>query len=139
MGAAVLRYRPTMAASLLSIVVDCREPRALAEFWATALAYELHERNPGEVMVSDPSGHGGSLYFMEVPEAKSGKNRLHPDLVTEGPLEDEVARLVRAGATVVAHRQDPAVYDNPDTWTVLQDPEGNEFCVARADGVTGWS
>jgi predicted enzyme related to lactoylglutathione lyase len=123
---------------LLSVVVDCRDPRVLAEFWARVLAYEISERNPGEVMISDPAGTGGVLYFMEVPESKSGKNRLHLDLVTDGPLESEVTRLVGAGATVVDHRQDPGDYENPDTWTVLQDPEGNEFCVARASTIPGW-
>ena len=59
--------------------------------------------------------------------------------MTGGSLEDEVARLVGAGATVVTQRHDPAAFDNPDTWTVLQDPEGNEFCVARAESVTGWA
>jgi hypothetical protein len=89
--------------------------------------------------VSDPAGGGASLYFMKVPEPKAGKNRLHLDLLTEGSMEAEVARLARAGAEVVEVRQDPASMDNPDTWTVMRDPEGNEFCVTSTATLTGWA
>ena len=128
-----------MAVSLLVVVVDCRDPRSQAEFWAQALGYQVSERNPDEFQVSDPAGAGGSLYFMKVPEPKTGKNRLHLDLVTPGPMEAEVARLVGAGAEVVEVRHDPPSLDNPDTWTVLRDPEGNEFCVSSTATLTGWA
>jgi hypothetical protein len=51
------------------------------------------------------------------------------------------AKLVAAGATLVEMRPDPATFANPDTWAVLQDPEGNEFCVLNAGSVTAlvWS
>jgi Glyoxalase-like domain len=68
--------------SLLSVIVDCHDPRRQAEWWAQALAYQVSRRNPDEFQVSDPAGAGGSLYFMKVPEPKVGKNRLHLDLVT---------------------------------------------------------
>ena len=80
-----------------------------------------------------------SLYFMKVPEPKAGKNRLHLDLVTEGSMEAEAARLAVAGAEVVEVRHDPASLDNPDTWTVMRDPEGNEFCVTSSETLTGWA
>ncbi len=54
-----------------------------------------------------------------------------------GPIEDEVARLVGAGGTLVEMRVDPPAYANPDTLAVMLDPEGNEFCVLNADSVTG--
>ena len=79
--------------SLLAVIVDCRDPRRQAEFWAHALAYRVSQRNPDEFLVSDPAGTGGSLYFMKVPEPKTGKNRLHLDVVTSGSMEAEVARL----------------------------------------------
>jgi len=125
--------------SLLVVVVDCRDPLRQAEFWAQALTYNVTQRNPDEFQVSDPTGTGGSLYFMKVPEPKVGKNRLHLDLVTPGPMEAEVPRLVEAGAQMVEVRQDPASYDNPDTWTVMRDPEGNEFCVTSTATLTGWA
>jgi predicted enzyme related to lactoylglutathione lyase len=125
--------------SLLVVVVDCRDPLRQAEFWAQALAYRISQRNPDEFQVSDPAGVGGSLYFMKVPEPKVGKNRLHLDLVTAQSMEDEVRRLVEAGAELVEVRQDPPTMDNPDTWTVLRDPEGNEFCVTSTATLTGWA
>jgi Glyoxalase-like domain len=53
-------------------------------------------------------------------------------------MESEVARLVDVGASVIEVRQDPESLDNPDTWTVLAGPEGNEFCVTSTSTLTGW-
>jgi hypothetical protein len=128
-----------MSASLLAVVVDCHDPLRQAEFWAHALAYKVSQRNPDEFQVSDPTGAGTSLYFMKVPEPKTGKNRLHVDLVTPGPMEAEVTRLANAGAEVVEVRQDPHSLDHPDTWTVMRDPEGHEFCVTSTATLTGWT
>jgi len=128
-----------MSASLFAVVVDCRDPLRQAEFWALALAYQVNRRNPDEYQVSDPGGGAVSLYFMKVPEPKASKNRLHLDLVTEGSMEAEAARLAAAGAKVVEVRHDPASLDNPDTWTVMGDPEGNEFCVTSTATLTGWA
>ena len=125
--------------SLLAVVVDCHDPLRQAKFWAQALADKVSQRNPDEFQVSDPAGAGGSLYFMKVPEPKAGKNRLHLDLVTDGSMEAEVIRLVEAGAQLIEVRQDLASYDNPDSWTVMRDPEGNEFCVTSTATLTGWA
>ena len=127
-----------MPVSLFAVVVDCGDPLHQAEFWAQALGFTMSRRNPDEYQVSDPAGNGGSLYFMKVPESKTGKNRLHLDLLATGSMEAEVARLTDAGARMVEVRQDPASLDNPDTWTVLLDPEGNEFCVTSTATLTGW-
>ena len=62
---------------------------------------------------------------MRVPEPRTEKNRLHPDLVTDGPLDDEVSRLTGLGARPVEVRQDPASMQNPGTWAVLEDPESH--------------
>ena len=126
-----------MSLSLLAVIVDCQDPRRQAQFWAEALEYQVTQRNPGEFMAADPTGTGGPLYFMRVPEPKVGKNRLHLDVVTNGSMQDEVARLVEAGGTVVEVRQDPDYYDNPDTFTVMHDPEGNVFCVTSTSTLTG--
>jgi predicted enzyme related to lactoylglutathione lyase len=125
--------------SMLVVIVDCHDPLRQAEFWAQALGYKVSQRNPDEFQVSDPAGAGGSLYFMKVPEPKVGKNRLHLDLVSSDSMEQEVARLVGVGAQLVEVRQDPPEMDNPDTWTVLRDPEGNEFCVTSTATLTGWA
>ncbi|WP_375433581.1 VOC family protein [uncultured Friedmanniella sp.] len=68
--------------------------------------------------------------FIEVPEAKSVKNRLHLDLrPVEGTRDEEVARLLALGATEVADLRRP----DGGGWVTLADPEGNEFCVLRGD------
>ncbi len=112
---------------------DCRDPRALAEFWAAALSYKIDAPNEkaGEILLDDPSGEGPSLGFMKVPEPKVVKNRVHLDLlVSETSLEQEVERLVAAGARAIETLQDPDEgHVDPCIWTVMQDPEGNEFCV----------
>jgi hypothetical protein len=74
---------------------------------------------------------------MKVPEPKVGKNRLHLDLVTDGSMTDEVNRLVELGARLVGVRQDPDTRDNPDTWTVLEDLEGNVFSVSSSATLSG--
>lgn len=80
-------------------------------------------------MIIDPaSGH--RLLFIEVPEHKEGKNRIHLDLVpTDARRDEEVARLLGVGATKVADRRRP----DGSGWVVLGDPESNEFCVLRGD------
>lgn len=78
-----------MTTSLLAVMVDCRDPLAEANYWATALGHQVSERNAGEYGVSDSSSGGTPLYSMNVPEPMSVKNRLHIDLTTDGTLEDE--------------------------------------------------
>jgi hypothetical protein len=127
-----------MPATLLAIVIDCADPRSQAEFWAAALARDITERNDDEFQVGSEAD-GTPLYFMCVPEPKVTKNRLHLDLLASGSMGAEVSRLVAAGAAVVETRQDGASLDNPDSWTVMHDPEGNEFCVVDPASFTGWA
>lgn len=76
---------------------------------------------------------GHQLLFTEVPERKAGKNRLHLDLrPIDRTRDEEVARLLAAGATQVDYQRDR---HGPSTgWVVLADPEENEFCILRSDG-----
>jgi Glyoxalase-like domain len=126
-----------MSSSLLAVVVDCQDPRMQADFWARVLNRTAVERNTDEFLVSDTAG-SASLYFMKVPEPKVGKNRLHLDLVTDGPLEDEIGRLTALGARLVEVRHDPDTMKNPDTWAVLEDPEAHVFCVSSSATISGW-
>jgi predicted enzyme related to lactoylglutathione lyase len=113
--------------SLVStLTIDCRDPRVVADFWCVALGYELEEIDEDDAWLRDPSGRGWPLLFQTVPEGKSVKNRLHLDLSPPSTMREEVDRLVDAGARVV-HRVD----EGGSYWTVLTDPEGNEFCVLR--------
>ena len=129
-----------MTLKVFTVVIDCTDPRRQADFWAEALSCDVRERNPDEYLVSDPAGKAFPLYFMKVPEPKVGKNRFHLDLVTEGSMSEEVDRLVKLGARLIDVRQDdPQTHDNPDTWTVLEDLEGNVFCLTSSTTLSGWT
>ena len=124
--------------NMFAVVIDRTDPRLQANFWAEVLSYDVRERNTDEYLVSDPTGTASPLYFMKVPEPKAGKNRFHLDLLTDGSMSDEVDRLIKLGARFVEVRQDPETLDNPDTWTVLEDLEGNVFCVTSSATLSGW-
>ena len=139
----------------LQVVFDAADPPALAAFWGEAIGYV--EEDPPEGFDSweawavandlpreewdnyasrvDPDGAGPRLFFQRVPEPKTAKNRVHLDLDVSGgrgtPLEDRrrkvadaVERAVAAGATRVKDYDEAGQH-----WVVLQDPEGNEFCL----------
>lgn len=129
-----------MVLAWYTVVVDCRDPQAQACWWAQALDWEVIHDTPEEAVViprgmsSEPAtdldawrSRGQGLVFVPVPEGKAVKNRLHIDLAphTSQDRDAEIARLEQLGATRVNVGQD----DEDVTWTVLADPEGNEFCV----------
>jgi Glyoxalase-like domain len=128
-----------MSVSLFAVIVDCEAPEQLAAFWAESLGWRASRRNEGEFQTSDPAGGPISLNFMAVPEPKSVKNRLHLDVITDGSMEVEVQRQIDLGAHLIEVRQVPDSLDNPDTWTVMTDPEGNEFCVTSTATLSGWA
>jgi hypothetical protein len=77
--------------------------------------------------VIDPDGAGPRVYFQRVPEGKAVKNRLHLDVRVPGgrdELHAEADRLVALGASVVGPKEERGEF-----WIVVQDPEGNEFCL----------
>lgn len=120
-------------ATLKEIVVDALNPAALARFWAAALDdYSLRPYDAAEIArlaqlgltpQTDPSvavdGNGPTLFFQKTAQPKVGRNRIHMDLRCASRAE-EVRRLEQLGATV---------RDRHETFTVMLDPEGNEFCV----------
>ena len=142
-------------ATRLQVTFDAADPQALAAFWGELIGYV--EQDPPEGFDSweawavandvprerwgdydarvDPDGAGPRLYFQRVPEPKTAKNRVHLDLAVSGgrgtPPEERrrnvaaaVARAVTAGATKLREVDEGGEY-----WVVLQDPEGNEFCM----------
>jgi hypothetical protein len=122
--------------SLISTVtVDCRNAYELSEWWKPVLGYVDRADDPNEpgdelCLIRDP-GTGQSLLFIEVPDEKVVKNRLHLDLQPQDLRRDEeVDRLLAHGATVVADHRDH--YGPGQGWVVLADPEGNEFCILRS-------
>jgi hypothetical protein len=136
-------------------VIDCADPARLGEFWAAALGYQRQdppagfdswpqflqaqgvpeaEWNSANALV-DPDGTGPRLFLQRVPEPKAAKNRVHLDVNVSGghsvpaaqrqaTIAEHVARLTGLGATRVDERS-----LRGDYWVVMQDPEGNEFCL----------
>lgn len=115
-----------MASSIHSITFDCADPERVARFWAAALGYELEEADEEGAVVVDPGG-GPRLLFIPVPEGKAVKNRVHMDLQPDDSMRAEVGRLERLGARSVR-----LVEEDGSRFTVMHDPEGNEFCVERS-------
>ena len=140
------------------LVIDCADPDRMARFWAAALHYELEpppdgfeswddyyrdlglgeeDLGIGEDSIIDPSGDGPRIWFQQVPEGKTIKNRLHLDIAAGGgrsvPIETrrarveaEAERLVGLGATLVRTLAEPGL----DHFAVaMTDPEGNEFDI----------
>jgi predicted enzyme related to lactoylglutathione lyase len=118
-----------MAARVANVALDCDDVLKVAEFWSTVLGRPVDvgaSREFATIGGFDAGRAEAAWYFNRVPEPKRAKNRLHIDLVDPDP--GVVDKLVRAGATVVgSHEVSPGGHH----WTVLQDPEGNEFCIAE--------
>ncbi|GLU48186.1 VOC family protein [Nocardiopsis ansamitocini] len=116
-------YRDT--GPMAAVVVDCADPRAMARFWGRATDWTVHEVTDAHALLRSSKSVGPYLEFVHSSEAKTVKNRVHLDL-RPYPGDDqavEADRLRALGATDV----DLGQGDVP--WTVLADPEGNEFCV----------
>jgi hypothetical protein len=140
----------------IQVVIDCADPDRLAHFWAEALHYKIQDPPAGFATwpdflraqgipesdwnkasaVVDPDKKGPRVYFQRVPEGKVVKNRVHLDLNVGGGhaaglqenrrrVDAEVQRLEGIGATVFR----PGSVEDGEYWVVMQDPEGNEFCV----------
>lgn len=116
-----------MASIIRTITVDCADPAKLARFWAAALNYEVKDEDAEGSLIVDLNQKGTELLFQKVPEGKTVKNRIHLDLMPSDNMQSEVDRLVGLGATRIRLVEEGGGY-----WTVLQDPEGNEFCVLRS-------
>jgi hypothetical protein len=118
---------------------DANDPQALARFWALALGYvaEAGFDEPDNASIIDPDGVGPAIGFLQVPEGKTAKNRMHIDVRVSGEppwdmaaraelIRTKVIELVAAGATKVREE----MYDDDLGHVVMRDPEGNEFCIA---------
>lgn len=113
------------------VTIDCANPRKLAEFWTEALGTTVGDDYGGEYVFLNPTSENAPYVGLQrVPEERAGKNRVHIDFRTDDRA-GEVERLVKLGATFVAEHSVPGL-----AWSVLQDPEGNEFCVGSYHAVT---
>ena len=115
-----------MASVIKSVSFDAADALALARFWAAALGSDVDEDSSDGKAFVEAAGWGGpTLWFNQVPEPKTAKNRVHFDLRAPGPMDEEVARLEALGGAVLrrfAHN------------VMMADPEGNEFCVEPGPG-----
>jgi Glyoxalase-like domain len=114
-----------MPARFKDLCLDAVNDRALAEWWCTAMGYELQVGTKGDYVgkwigaIKDPTGAGPLIWINQVPEGKTLKNRMHLDVI------GDTQELLDLGATLLRKRDDEI------EWDVLADPEGNEFCVFK--------
>jgi catechol-2,3-dioxygenase len=124
-----------MATRIGNIALDCDDVLKMAAFWSAVLGRPV-DKSSSELFASiggaDAARREPAWYFNKVPEPKRAKNRVHLDLVNPDP--SAIDELVQLGATVVGDHKVPG---GSHRWTVMQDPEGNEFCIA-AKSFTGW-
>ncbi len=110
----------------LVVVLDCLDADALADFWTAALGFRRGPYGAPYVRLTDPRKRWPDLLLQQVPEPKSGKNRMHLDLQV-ADIAVEADRLTGLGARVVQPLHD----DEGFLTVVLEDPQGNEFCLVR--------
>lgn len=114
-----------MPVLITNICIDAVNVAPVAEFWKAVLGWEIVEQNDDGISLGPPEGGFPKVDILKVPDRKSVKNRVHLDLRAEGTTtEKELERLEGLGAVRVDIGQGSDV-----TWTVLADPEGNEFCL----------
>ena len=109
-----------------TVTWDCADALVMARFWAGVLGSDVDEESTSVKAYVEAAGWGApNMWFNQVPEPKTAKNRLHFDLRSPGDMAKEVSRLEQLGATEVRRESH---------LTVMRDPEGNEFCVEPGPG-----
>ena len=120
-----------MPVSLHHVVVDAHDLPGLARFWSQVLDWPILSAREREVVIGPADNAPIGICFMPSPDEKVVKNRVHLDLnpgadASDSEREAEIERIIALGARRVDVGQ-----QGDETWTVLADPEGNEFCVVR--------
>jgi len=116
-----------MPVRLHHIVIDTYDLPGLARFWTQALGWQMLSERDGEIVIGPDVNAPIGICFMPVTDAKTVKNRVHVDLTTSAADRDqEIDRLLALGA-----RRADIGQTGEESWAVLADPEGNEFCVVR--------
>lgn len=126
-----LRARYVDRMRLRHVTIDCADAYELARFWSEVTGWpisDVDEPGDAEVLLEAPDPVPGVL-FIQVPEPKSTKNRIHFDwMPTERTRDEEVERVIGLGADPYEDHRRP----DGRGWVTLQDPEGNEFCIERS-------
>jgi predicted enzyme related to lactoylglutathione lyase len=116
-----------MPVRLHHIVIDTHDLPGMARFWTQALGWKVLSQRDDEIVIGTDENAPVGICFMPVSDPKTVKNRVHVDLTTSADeREQEIDRLLALGARKVDIGQ-----TGTESWTVLADPEGNEFCVVR--------
>jgi catechol-2,3-dioxygenase len=116
-----------MPVRLHHIVIDARDLPGLARFWMQALGWKVLSEREREIVIGTDDNAPVGICFMQVTDPKTVKNRVHLDLTASTADRDgEIERLLALGA-----RRADIGQTGAESWTVLADPEGNEFCVVR--------
>jgi predicted enzyme related to lactoylglutathione lyase len=116
-----------MPLRLHHIVIDTHDLPGLARFWTQALGWRVLSERDQEIVIGPDVTAPVGICFMPVTDGKTVKNRVHLDLTTSAADRDaEIGRLLALGASRVDIGQ-----TGQESWIVLADPEGNEFCVVR--------
>ena len=117
-----------MAVHLHHIVIDAHDLPRLAQFWTQVLGWRILSEREREIVIGSDETAPVGICFMPVTYPKTVKNRVHLDLNPDPEDRDgEIERIVALGARRVDIGQ-----TGTESWTVLADPEGNEFCVLRS-------
>jgi hypothetical protein len=114
-----------MALTFDEICIDAHDATALGQWWGRVLGWRDDVDDDGDVVLHAPPGAGPNWLFLRVPDGKVVKNRIHFDFRPDDQ-QAEVERVVGLGARHVDIGQ------GDETWVVLADPEGNEFCILAA-------
>jgi hypothetical protein len=111
-----------MALRFEAVCIDAHDPLALGAWWSEVLGWPQNVDSDGDVVPHSPAGAGPNWLFLAVPDDKVVKNRLHLDFRPDDQ-QAEVQRVIGLGARQVDIGQ------GDESWVVLADPEGNEFCI----------
>ena len=119
-----------MASRITELIIPCQDAQRLAEFWCEVLDFVVLDTEDG-IEIGPPEGFGGlqpTLIFSETSEPKTGQLRMHFDVnATDRDQDAELDRLLKLGA-----RPADVGQTGEESWHVLADPEGNEFCLLRS-------
>jgi predicted enzyme related to lactoylglutathione lyase len=118
-----------MANRITSLCIDCSDAELLSGFWAEVLGWQVTDREDYGIRIQESPDSRVGIDFLVVPDGpKTSKNRLHLDVnATDRDQDQELERLLALGARPVDIGQ-----GDDETWHVLADPEGNEFCLLRS-------
>jgi predicted enzyme related to lactoylglutathione lyase len=126
-GARIEGKLASMPATLHHIVIDAHDLPRLAGFWTRALGWRVLSEREREIVIGPHVSAALGICFMPSADPKVVKNRVHLDLTASaGERDAEIERILGLGARRVDIGQ-----TGDESWTVLADPEGNEFCVVR--------